>query len=359
MNSVKSTTTPRLEINTTKITHNAIELKKLYGSKGIEIIAVTKGVCGDPVIVDALLKSGITMLADSRISNIRRMRNAGIEAQYMLLRTPLLSQIDDVISYTDISLNSELSVIKALSKTALKQKKIHKIVLMVELGDLREGILPADLDDIVQVVIKLDGIDLVGIGVNLACLSGIKPGKQKMDYLSSLAIDLETKFGLKLEFVSGGNSANYTWFKSTENIGRINSFRLGESIYLGCETLYREPIPGLFTDAFRLVTEVIESKIKPSMPDGEIGQDAFGHVPSFQDKGDRLRSILAIGRQDVSIADLTPLDDIEIIASGSDHLVVDASNVNLKVGDNVAFQLNYGALISAMVSPYIAKVFLS
>ena len=132
MNSEKSTTTPRLEINTTKITHNAIELKKLYGSKGIEIIAVTKGVCGDPVIVDALLKSGITMLADSRISNIRRMRNAGIEAQYMLLRTPLLSQIDDVISYTDISLNSELSVIKALSKTALKQKQIHKIVLMVE-----------------------------------------------------------------------------------------------------------------------------------------------------------------------------------------------------------------------------------
>ena len=33
------------------------------------------------------------------------------------------------------------------------------------------------------------------------------------------------------------------------NVGKINNLRLGESIYLGCETLHRKPIPGLFTDA--------------------------------------------------------------------------------------------------------------
>ena len=80
--------TPRIDIDLGKIEHNAKKLKSLYGSKGIDITGVTKVVCGDPRIVSALLKSGIETFADSRIANIQRMRNAGIEARYILIRTP-------------------------------------------------------------------------------------------------------------------------------------------------------------------------------------------------------------------------------------------------------------------------------
>ena len=169
-------TTPRIDVDITKIIHNAKELKRLYGSKNVDILGVTKMVCGDPIIADALLQSGISILADSRISNIRKMRDAGIHAQFLLLRTPLPSQIDDVVKYTDISLNSEISVIESLSKSALKYNVTHKVILMVELGDLREGIMPDDLESVVKSTLEMGGIELVGIGANLACHGGIKPG---------------------------------------------------------------------------------------------------------------------------------------------------------------------------------------
>jgi len=348
-------TTPRIEINLAKIAHNAKKLKGLYGSKGIGVIGVTKVVCGDPSIADVLVKSGINTLADSRITNIKRMREAGIQAQFVLLRTPIPSQAESVVKYADISLNSELSVVKSLSKFAVNNNTTHKIILMVELGDLREGLMPSDLEDIVGEVVELEGIELSGIGTNLACLGGIKPDEEKMGYLSSLARGVEERFGLTLEFVSGGNSANYNWFMSTEDVGRINNLRLGESIYLGRETLYRKPITGLFTDAFILFAEVIESKIKPSIPYGEVCQDAFGNIPEFQDRGQIRRAMLGVGLQDVLVSGLTPRLDIDILGMSSDHIIVDAKQINLKVGNEVVFNLNYGALLSAMTSPYVGK----
>ena len=347
--------TPRIEIDLGKIAHNAKALNKLYGSKGITITGVTKVVCGDPKIADVLVKSGISILADSRIDNIRKMRKAGIQAQFILQRTPIPSQTESVVRYTDISLNSELSVIKGLSRSAVKQGITHKIILMVELGDLREGLLPSDLENTVKEIIVLKGIEFVGVGTNLACFGGIEPDEEKMEYLSTIVKNIEEKFGLTLEFVSGGNSANYSWFISTNDIGKINNLRLGESIFLGCETLYRKQIPNLFTDAFTLITEVIESKIKPSVPYGNVHQDAFGNTPKFQDRGQIRRAILGAGLQDVLVSGLTPILDIDILGASSDHIIVDAKQIELNVGNEVSFNLNYGALLSSMTSPYVIK----
>lgn len=346
---------PRIEIDLGKVAHNAITLKKLYRAKGIDIIGVTKAVCGDPDIAHTLVKCGINILADSRISNIKRMRNAGVQALFVLLRTPSLSQAEEVIKYTDISLNTELSVIKRLSKFAVENKSTHKIILMLELGDLREGLMPLDLDGIIKQVLELKGIELVGLGTNLACFGGIAPDDEKMKSLSAIAKNVDEKFGLKLEYISGGNSANYNWFMSTNDVGGINNLRLGESIYLGCETLHRKPIPGLFTDAFTLFAEVIESKIKPSLPFGKIAQDAFGNAPEFQDRGQINRAILNVGLQDVQVLGLTPRSNIDILGASSDHIIVNTRKLELKVGNELEFDLNYSALLSAMTSPYVIK----
>jgi len=347
--------TPRIEVNLEKIAHNAKALINLYGKKGINIIGVTKVVCGNPDIAKTLVKSGINILADSRIENIKRMHDAGVSAKFLLTRTPCLSQAEAVVKYCNISLNTEITVVQKLSRCAIDHDKRHKIILMVELGDLREGVMPSDLENIINQVLEFEGIELVGIGTNLACFGGVKPDDKKMGYLSSIARNIETKFGLTLEFVSGGNSANYDWFMSTKDVGKINNLRIGESIYLGCETLYRQAIPGLYTDAVTLVTEVIESKIKPSLPYGEICQDAFGNVPEFQDQGQIKRAILSIGLQDVMVSGLTPRTDIEILGASSDHIIINAKNLDLRVGDEVEFDLNYGALLSVMTSQYVTK----
>jgi predicted amino acid racemase len=234
---------------------------------------------------------------------------------------------------------------------------IHRIILMVELGDLREGLLPAELEPAVKSVLGFKGVKLVGLGTNLACFGGIRPTEAKMRELSALAERTERTFGVHLALVSGGNSANYQWFVAANDIGRINHLRIGESILLGCDTLTRRPIPGLYTDAFTLIGEVIEVKTKPSKPYGQVAQNAFGHTPRFRDKGPMNRAIVALGRQDVDISALSPRTDADIVGASSDHLILEVRKSGLRVGQEVAFDVAYGALLRAVTSPYVRKVY--
>lgn len=348
-------TAPRLEIALDKIEHNARTLRKWYAGKGIQLTAVTKGVCGAPQVARALLRSGINSLGDSRLANIRAMRQAGVRAEFMLVRSPMLSQVADAVELADISLNSEIVVLRALSECAAGRGKRHRVILMVELGDLREGVLPQDVDPIVAETVNLPGIDLVGVGTNLACFGGVRPTDDKMQQLSAIAGHIEGTWGCSLQIISGGNSSNYQWTALMPDMGRINHLRIGESILLGCDPLTRQPLPGLYTDAFTLIGEVIELKTKPSRPDGTIAQDAFGHVPHFVDKGNIRRAILALGRQDIDVSTVKPCLQVDILGASSDHLLLDATGVSLEVGDEIRFDLAYGALLRTMTSPYIVK----
>ncbi len=350
--------TPRLEIDLSKIRHNSARLTEHLGAMGVSVTGVTKATLGSPEVANALLLGGVDSIGDSRIENIRKMREAGVEAQFRLLRSPQLSRVDEVVEFADVSLNSELEVIRRLSQAAQRQNRIHRVLLMVELGDLREGFLLADLDQVVQQCLKLPNIEIEGIGTNLTCLSGVKPDATNMALLSATAVSLQDRFGLKFATVSGGNSATLNWLYNAADIGVTNNIRLGEAILLGCETLNRQAIPGLYGNAITLVTEVIESKLKPSLPDGEIAQNAFGGVPTFVQRGEIQRSILGIGQQDTLVEGITPENsELEIIGASSDHLVLDSSRCRLGVGSQVRFNLNYGALLAAMTSPFVGKTF--
>jgi len=351
--------TPRIEIDLSKIAHNVKKLTELYGAKGVSISGVTKGVCGDPKIARLFLKNGINIIGDSRIANLKRMHEAGIQNPFLLLRLPALNEVESVVKYSSISLNSETEIIKEISKAALKNNVLHKIILMVELGDLREGIMPSDLEDIVKEVIRLEGIKLAGIGTSLACLGGALPDDKNMAQLSNIAQGVEAKFGIKLEYVSCGNSSVYSWLNSTKDVGRVNNVRLGESLLQGGKDLECKGIPGLYCDAFTLVADVLESKVKPSVPYGEISVDAFGDIPEFEDRGQIRRVILGVGRQDFLLSGLSPRLEVEILGASSDHLIVDARETNLKPGDEVILDVDYGAMLAAMTSPYVAKIYLS
>lgn len=351
--------TPRLEINLEKISHNIKSLIASYGGKGISISAVTKVVCGNILIAKLLLKAGITILADSRMDNLIKISRAGLSCQLLLLGPPMLSQAAAIVQYTHISLNTEMAVVRELSRCAIDQKRKHKILLMVENGDLREGIMPKDLQAAVKEVLTLQGVELIGIGTNLACFGGVQPDQEKMELLSAQAIALEQRFDINLSVISGGNSANYQWFTTAADVGRINNLRLGESIFLGVEPLHKKPIDGLFTDAFTLVVEVTEVKVKPYIPYGTVGLNAFGETPKVVEEPPGLRAILSIGLQDIRFTGLSPQIEISLLGGSSDHLVVNPKKTGIKVGDEVKFNLNYAALLSAMTSPYVSKVNLS
>ena len=348
---------PRIEITLSKIEDNARMLCELYGQRSISLMGVSKAVLGEPLIASAMIRGGVKFIADSRLENIQRMRNSRIFAQFVLLRTAP-SQAESIVEDVDISLNTEIETLEKLNYYASLQNKIHQIILMVEMGDLREGILPDDLFLFIKQVLPLPHLKIIGLGCNLACYGGIKPDNQKMQQLSELTEAIEQKFQINLPLISGGNSANYEWYKSTNSVGRINNLRVGESILLGCGTVNRQTIPQLHTNAFKLIGEVIESKIKPSLPFGETCQDAFGNIPVFRDRGRHRRAIIALGKQDASISGLSPDRDLEILGASSDHLVLDCKNSYLKVGVGVNFNLDYGSLLTAMTSPFIKKQFI-
>lgn len=347
--------TPRLEIDLEKIRHNAGILVKRLAHRGISVTGVSKATLGSTEIANTLLQAGVSAIGDSRIENIEAMRHNQITAKMVLVRSPMLSQVERVVMHADVSLNTEIEVIRRLSRAAQKFHRTHEIILMVELGDLREGIMPDDLVETVREMLSLPNIVLKGIGTNLACRCGVSPDAENMAELSALADLIEATFNLQLEVISGGNSANLEWALGGAETGRVNDLRLGEAILLGCETLHRQPIDDLFSDAFTLVAEVIETKVKPSQPSGTIAQTAFGEALPVIDRGPVSQSILAIGRQDTDPNGLTPPAGIEIMGGSSDHLILLSGNGELPVGSEVAFQLNYSALVVAMTSPFVSK----
>lgn len=272
-----------------------------------------------------------------------------------LIRSPMISQAALVVSNADTSLNTELDVISELSKAAGALGRTHGVLLMVELGDLREGIMPGDLERVVGRTLRFPNIALKGIGTNLACRNGIAPDAENMGALSILADAIDATFGPIVSIVSGGNSSNLNWVFGGADTGRINNLRLGESILLGREPLHRQPIEGLHTDAITLVAEVIESGTKPTRPWGEIAENAFGAEVQPADGGHVRQAILALGVLDTDPEGLTPPAGIKILASSSDHLIIDCGDERLPIGTEITFGLNYSALIRAMVSPFIGK----
>jgi predicted amino acid racemase len=229
------------------------------------------------------------------------------------------------------------------------------VVLMVELGDLREGVLPDDLVGLARHARDLPGLVLRGIGTNLACRSGVVPDADNMARLSALAADVEDELGVHLSTVSGGNSANLRWALGGGDLGRVDDLRLGEAILLGVDPLDRQPIAGLHQDAFSLVAEVIESKRKPTVAWGQRAQTAFAEHPAERAPGTVAQSILAVGRQDVDPLDLEPPPGATIAASSSDHLVVETEEL-LAPGTELAFRPGYAALLRAATSPFVHVV---
>ena len=118
--------------------------------QGIDVIGVTKGFSAMHQIVSAMVEGGIDGLADSRMENVIELRNRGFIQPMTMLRLPMLSNVTNEVWYANTSINSEITVIKALAQAAKKLKKLHQVSLMVDVGDFREGILQENVLEIAQ-----------------------------------------------------------------------------------------------------------------------------------------------------------------------------------------------------------------
>ncbi len=350
---------PCVTIDLDKIKHNTAHIVNLCRQNHIEVAGVTKVFSANPRIVQTMVEGGIAYIADSRLKNLMKLSHFSLPK--ILLRLPMLSETKDVVQYADISLNSEIETLKALSKQSLLQKRNHKVILMIDLGDLREGIWNVnEIFTTIEAALPLKGIQIVGIGTNLTCYGGILPDEINLGRLMTYKQRIQDDYGLNLKMISGGNSSSLHLITNHKLPEGINQLRLGESILLGRETAFRTRIPDTYDDIFTLQCEIIELKQKPSIPFGKIGTDAFGEKPVFDNAGIRKRALCGIGRQDIGIRDMIPLDEnISILGGSSDHLILDLTNssIEYKVGSILNFKLTYGGVLRVFTSPYVNKVY--
>ncbi|MDF1716878.1 MAG: alanine racemase [Antarcticimicrobium sp.] len=336
-----------------KIRDNTQTIAGRLGLRGIGVTGVTKAVCGHPEIAQAMLDGGAAGLADARISNVQRLRAAGMTGPITLIRTPMLSQADQVVQSCEVSYNTETLVISALAAAAIRTGKVHGVVLMVEMGDQRDGILPENLADIAQQVMQMSGVALKGIGANFACLNGGAPTASEMAALCDLANEIEGVCGPFLKIVSGGSSANLPWALGEHVTGRVNDLRLGEAILLGVEPVSGDRIDGMHTDAFTLVAEVIETGAKPPPFPIALIDPTRERLRIVTASRASASMILAMGHQDTDILGLSMPVGSTLLGATSDHLVIGTPRTLPKVGSEVRFQMNYNALMHAMAAPDI------
>lgn len=351
-----------MELHKERLQHNFKFLNKLFSDNKIVWGIVTKLLCGNKPYLKQIMDLGIRQICDSRVSNLKAIKNLdpGIETVY--IKPPAKRAASSVVRYADISLNTELFTIRLLNDEALKQGKIHKIIIMIEMGDLREGVLGDNLIEFYGKVFELPNIEVIGIGTNLNCLYGIMPSQDKLIQLGLYKQLIEARFNRRIRFVSGGSSVTIPLIVKGILPASVDHFRVGESLFFGKDLFTGKLIKGMKNDIFRLHAEIIELTEKPIVPRGELGQNVAGETFEFRDEDlgkTSYRAIVDIGLLDINTDDLRPVDKkVSISGASSDMLVIDLGDKkpSYRVGDLIEFKLNYMGTLHLMNSDYVDKV---
>lgn len=355
---------PQVEINVAKLRHNVEEIVKLGKDRGVEIAGIIKGFTGIPEGVKAFEEGGCTLIGSSRLEQLESAGRAGCSLPLMLIRIPMLSEVEEVISLTDMSLNSERDVLRALNREAERQGKTHGIILMADLGDLREGFW--DKDELVNVAEEVETqwnhLTLEGIGTNVGCYGSVSATPEKLQELVDLAERVEERIQRKLRYVSGGATSSIPRLMEDNMPEGINMIRVGEGIILAKDLrdLYGYDMSFMYQDAFTLRAEVIEVKEKPTYPQGKIMFDAFGNQPEYEDRGIRKRALLGMGKVDYAYPEsiFPRKKGVEVLGASSDHTIIDIEDCQepVQVGDVLEFDLCYASIVFVTNCPNVRIV---
>ncbi|MEX0686575.1 MAG: alanine racemase [Balneolales bacterium] len=351
-----------LKLYRDKLRHNHQFLSDILKKKDIEWGVVTKLFCGNRDYIKEVIDLGVMEIHDSRVSNLKVVKKINPDVQTVYIKPPPKKSIPSIIKYADVSFNTELSTIRLLSKEAVKQDRDHKIIIMIELGDLREGVVREDLIDFYSQIFKLPKIKVVGLGTNLNCLHGVMPDSDKLIQLSLYKQIIELKFDRKIPYVSGGTSVTIPLILNGELPEGINHFRIGETLYFGLDLFSGEVIEGMESSVLELFTQIIEIHEKPMAPSGTMGTNPQGNVMDVDENlygKTAYRAILDIGYLDIQPEFLvSKSENVRIVDASSDMLVVDVgqNESNLVVGDTLPFELKYVGALGIMNSSYIDKI---
>jgi predicted amino acid racemase len=352
-----------ITLNKQKLRENYQKLDDLFKEHHINWAVVSKLLCGNRKYLESINELGVQQICDSRVTNLRAIKAINPTIETVFIKPPAKRSVARVVEFADISFNTELETIKLLSHAAVAAGKLHKIVIMIELGELREGVMREHLVEFYRDVFKLPGIEVIGIGTNLTCMYGVLPNHDKLIQLCIYKELIETKFNRKIPYVSGGASVTIPLIENGLLPAGVNHFRVGETLYLGTNVYHNTTFDEMHNDVFKLYAEVIEVSEKPMITMGELGHNLTGEIMEFdqQNAGESAhRAIVDIGLLDIEVEHLTPYEPyMHIVGSSSDMTVIDLGTnaTGIKTGDLIEFKMDYMGILRIMHSKYIDKKF--
>ncbi len=348
-------------LNRKKLLHNYRYLNKLFRENEIEWGIVSKVFCGSREYLKEIINLGIRQICDSRITNLKIIKSLDPSIETVFIKPPAKRYISSVVKYADASFNTEYETIRMISNEAVKQNKKHKIIIMIELGELREGVMREDFVDFYAKVFKLPNIEVTGIGTNLTCMYGVLPNQDKLIQLCLYEQLIEAKFNKVIPHITGGTSVTLPLIEKGLLPKGINHFRVGETLFLGTDVYNNEPNPKLSQDIFKLYAEIIELREKPTMPDGDLGYNLSGENMTFvgnKTNTTAYRAIIDMGLLDVDVHHIFPTsENIKVVGSSSDMMVVDLGDEygHYKIGSLIEFNLDYMGILRIMNCDYVDK----
>lgn len=361
-----------LIIQTEKIKNNIKYLSNYFEQHHIRWSLITKVFSGDKeflkhILTDDVIEK-IDSVGDSRLTSLRNLRAVNPDMRTIYIKPPAVVYADEVVKSADISLNSSFHTIQALNTAAEKAGKLHQIIIMIEMGELREGVNEEDLIQFYEKVFNMPYIDVIGIGSNLGCMYGVEPSREKLQKLSRYKEAISAKFNKKLLLISGGSSITLPLLERGDVPSNINHFRVGEAAFFGVSPFRNERFKELATDTFEFVANIIELEEKKIVPDGIVGDANIGHTADYEEKDENntsVKAILDFGMLDVDRENIETSDpELKFVGITSDMLVVDLGSnrtkegkPRYKVGDSIKFTPNYMAVARLLNSKFIDKRF--
>lgn len=349
----------RIVIDADVLRENLAAIARMMDAHGATWTLVTKVLCGHVGALQTLASLGVRSVGDTRLENLRAVERSGLPGERWYLRPPNVSTAESVVELTDVSLNSEFDALEALNRAGARRDVVHRVVIMVELGELREGVLPSSLLSFFGRASSLSHLRIIGLGANLGCLSGTVPTPEQLAPLPLYRRLIEHEFDHPLPLVSAGSSVVLSALLQGNVPDGVNHYRIGESVFLGTDLMGEGTLPGL-RNAVTVEAEIVEMKEKNLVPLGEISEGVIPFENARSESaapGERgYRALVAIGHLDTDVNGLTPLDPShQLVGASSDISVVylGSDPRGLKVGDIVRFRPDYSAFLRGMNGRYV------
>lgn len=355
-----------LVIKSNKIIKNVEKLTELIQKQRVEWTLIVKILSGHKQFLSELLTHPLATklhsIGDSRVSGLKAIKDINPNIVTMYIKPPPIVFAKGVVKYADISLNSSLRTIWALNEEAKKQDKIHRIIIMIEMGELREGVIRDKVLSFYQSVFDMENIKVEGIGTNLGCMYGVQPTYDKLLQLSLYKQLIDAKFDTNLPLISGGSSISLPLLGKASMPKNINHLRIGETAFLGVSPLDGKRFRNLSTDTFEYLSNIIELEVKDTSPDGILTDGNIGVTADDFSYDSSYRAILDFGILDVDTDELIPKDkNVKFAGTTSDMSVYDlgpmvsGKKCRYKVGDKIRFSPTYMAVARLMNSKFIDK----